>query len=620
MNSPDPAAPAAPSAPAAAAPPTERAVLRGLRLGGLHAIFVGAALPPVSWWPLALVSILPLILLASRTTRPLRAALGAGLASIPMWAFHHQYIWKMSEAGLFPLVVYLALYPAAFVWIVAWLRARLPGTPMMSLAPAVWTGLEFIRGEIVWDGYAWLLACHPLIELGSTIFWASIVGQYGVSAWLAAMNGWCVDFARVMRSPERDPDPLIKRLGTQVRLAGIVLALGFIIGVPASIPAVSDAKAPAVEIAAIQTNVPQDNRGNWTYEQRRADFEAFAALTRAAAASAIGPPDVIVWPETMFPGNALNEEAVAAERAAGLAYRGGTPTTIFHDSLMALQKELGIPFVVGAVSIDNYSLSITGAGAIEEKMDASFNSAFVVDDGRVQPTHYRKVRLTPFGEVMPYISNWEWLEARLLALGGRGMSFDLRSGSSPETLQLRIPAARMGQLPPGADERFATIPVAAPICYEVTDAPLCRWLTTRDDARRAGLMISISNDGWFDWFDGGRQNLLLMSRWRAAELRTPMVRAANTGISAAIDDRGKVTQLGPNEAIISTDPASSDAGAAEGCRRAGVMRARVRLGTGVPSVYARSGELAGWASAFALASLLALASRTGRTSRPHHGG
>jgi apolipoprotein N-acyltransferase len=115
------------------------------------------------------------------------------------------------------------------------------------------------------------------------------------------------------------------------------------------------------------------------------------------------------------------------------------------------------------------------------------------------------------------------------------MSFDLSRGSLPWTLG--IPLASGGEFR-----------IAAPICFEATNSDLCRllvyggWASGRE--RRAGLMVNLTNDGWFAWWDPGRELHLLACRWRCLELATPMVRAANTGISAAIDARGRVIKAG----------------------------------------------------------------------------
>jgi apolipoprotein N-acyltransferase len=69
---------------------------------------------------------------------------------------------------------------------------------------------------------------------------------------------------------------------------------------------------------------------------------------------------------------------------------------------------------------------------------------------------------------------------------------------------------------------------------------VCRRLVFDGDERRADLLVNLTNDGWFARSIGGRENHLLAARWRCVELRTPMIRAANTGISAMIDTDARV--------------------------------------------------------------------------------
>ena len=53
------------------------------------------------------------------------------------------------------------------------------------------------------------------------------------------------------------------------------------------------------------------------------------------------------------------------------------------------------------------------------------------------------------------------------------------------------------------------------------------------------MILQITNDGWFGDFTPGKEHHMLLVRWRAAELNTPVVRCANTGISALIDANGR---------------------------------------------------------------------------------
>ena len=557
--------------------PARQPFLSAVLFGLLHALIFGASFAPLELWPLAPFSIVPLIFVALKSSRPVRSALGAMLGAAPFWAYTHLFVWKMSEAGVFPLVAYLSMYQGLFVLGLAWLHKRLPDSPMLLLVPVVWTGLEVLRGEVLWDGYAWYLLSHPLIESSLALVYAALFGAYGVSAGACVFIGWCIDLRRWTRT-EPDTRAYRKRsslLGTVgASMAGAVLLAGGMAPGPVMTP-----QGKTMTLGLIQTNVPQDNRGSWSFDQRQRDFESFLQLTRQAAQQE-PPPDLILWPETMFPGLTLSPAAIDIERSAGLAYPGGVRTTEFVDRLLDLQRELGVPLFVGAQGVDGLRIDADPHRGIAINIERQFNSVFMLSGGAIDPARYDKIHLTPFGEVMPYISQWEWLERQVLALGARGMSFGLKAGAGPVRFEvLPIPRVKDEGQPP------VPIRVATPICYEVAVAHVCRRLVFEDGKRRADLLASPSNDGWFDRSDAQREHLLLLARWRCAELRTPMVRAANTGLSAFIDESGRILE--------GTNPQEE----------AALVRTVGRTTEGAP-LYAHIGDSAGWLCLLSLAGLL----------------
>ncbi|MEE9129014.1 MAG: apolipoprotein N-acyltransferase, partial [Phycisphaerales bacterium] len=152
-------------------------------------------------------------------------------------------------------------------------------------------------------------------------------------------------------------------------------------------------------------------------------------------------------------------------------------------------------------------------------------------DGDPPYQRYDKHFLTPFGETMPYISAWPWLEQRLLALGAEGMRFNL--DSNPQIKRLRL------------DWNDQTLRLATPICFEDTVAWLCRKMVYTNGAKTAEVLVNLSNDGWFGVSASGRRQHVQIARFRCVENRVPMVRAANTGLSVVIDSRGKlIDQIG----------------------------------------------------------------------------
>jgi apolipoprotein N-acyltransferase len=134
------------------------------------------------------------------------------------------------------------------------------------------------------------------------------------------------------------------------------------------------------------------------------------------------------------------------------------------------------------------------------------NSLFALTAGGDVGGIYDKWHLVPFGEYIP-----DWLPLPLMVLPGQGFA----SGPGPRTLHV-----------PGLP------PFGALICYE---AIFSGEIVQRAD--RPAWLVNVTNDAWFGNSTGPRQHLAA-ARMRAVEEGLPLLRAANTGISAAFDARG----------------------------------------------------------------------------------
>jgi len=153
-------------------------------------------------------------------------------------------------------------------------------------------------------------------------------------------------------------------------------------------------------------------------------------------------------------------------------------------------------------------------GIMREEAGLYYNSLVVTRPGGSIGTIYDKAHLTPFGEYMPFGD----LLARfgiygLAASAGAGFS----AGDGPRLVE----AGKVGRI----------LPL---ICYEAI-FPQALFM-----AERADLIVQITNDAWFGKVSGPYQHLA-QARLRAVEQGLPMARAANTGISAMIDAKGRVT-------------------------------------------------------------------------------
>ncbi|HEX4368406.1 MAG TPA: apolipoprotein N-acyltransferase [Rhodopila sp.] len=141
------------------------------------------------------------------------------------------------------------------------------------------------------------------------------------------------------------------------------------------------------------------------------------------------------------------------------------------------------------------------------------NSLFALGAGGTIEAIYDKWHLVPFGEYQP-----DWLPLGIQVVPGGGFA----SGPGPATLHI-----------PGIP------PVGALICYEAIFSH-----QVVDEADRPDWMVNITNDAWFGNSAGPRQHLAA-ARLRAVEEGLPLMRAANTGISAGFDARGhELGQLG----------------------------------------------------------------------------
>jgi apolipoprotein N-acyltransferase len=156
------------------------------------------------------------------------------------------------------------------------------------------------------------------------------------------------------------------------------------------------------------------------------------------------------------------------------------------------QANQGAPALIGSVRFDD--------------ANRPRNSLFALLDGGTLGGIYDKWHLVPFGEYIP-----DWLPLPLMVMPGGGFA----SGPGPRTLHV-----------PGLP------PVGALICYE---AIFSGQIVDRSD--RPAWLVNITNDAWFGNSSGPRQHLAA-ARMRAVEEGLPLLRAANTGISAGFDAHG----------------------------------------------------------------------------------
>jgi len=187
------------------------------------------------------------------------------------------------------------------------------------------------------------------------------------------------------------------------------------------------------------------------------------------------------------------------------------------EALSAIGEMLppGTQLISGALRLKNPELRLSAT-------PEGYNSLMVFGQNGKLETVYDKIHLVPFGEYLPFQRTLETIGLEQLAHWRGGFSV----GPSPRPL-LTIPG-----LPP----------VAALICYEAIFPA-----SVVEGSERPGLLINVTNDGWFGATAGPWQHFH-QARVRAVEEGLPLVRAANNGVSAVVDAHGRVlAMLGLNE-------------------------------------------------------------------------
>ena len=247
---------------------------------------------------------------------------------------------------------------------------------------------------------------------------------------------------------------------------------------------------PGVKLRIMQPNLQQDVKFN--YSAKAEVMARYLRLSdRATGPQSNGVRDVthLIWPESAFPFFLTREPNALAQIAALL--------------------KPGTELITGAVR------AAPNASAANPR---AYNSVYVIDpDGSIRAI-YDKVHLVPFGEYLPFQRLLEKLGLRQLTkvVGG------FLSGDRRRAIDV-----------PGAPKMLALI------CYEAIfpGAAVPR-------GERPGWLVNVTNDGWFGISSGPYQHFQ-QARVLAIAEGLPVVRAANTGISAVIDPVGRIVNSLP---------------------------------------------------------------------------
>ncbi|MEJ0093603.1 MAG: apolipoprotein N-acyltransferase [Methylocella sp.] len=394
-----------------------------------------------------------------------------------------EFAWAL-PLGVLGLPAALALYQGLGFMLARLIWTRGPSRIFAFAAALSFT--EWLRGHLL-TGFPINVFGMALGDNLVTAQLASLVGLYGLTVLAIAL------FAAPATLSIK---PLSWRAWMPTLMA--LLALAAISGFGAlRLHQAKDDAVPGIALRIMQPNLGQDDKFSPEYRN--------AILAHYLSLSALDPdPDstdetVLIWPESAFPFILSRDAEALAQIGAALPLGSVlvTGAARAEESLATLFKSFGLP----------------SSQLVRPKY---FNSVQVIDSSGIIIDTYDKVHLVPFGEYLP-------LQSILQRFGLHHF--------------VHVP----GGFEAGLKRKMLTVPglppVATLICYEAIFPG--EVLPEDGGGVRPGLLLNVTNDGWFGLTAGPYQHFA-QSRLRAIEEGLPLIRAANTGISAIVDPYGRI--------------------------------------------------------------------------------
>ena len=502
----------------------------GLALGGAVTMFL--VQPPADCWMLAWLAPLPWLALvqADRLTaaRPWWILWLAGvlhwLAAIHWLRLPH----PATSIGWVALSAYLGIYVPLFV-AVARRMVHAWRWPLVAAAPMAWMACEQLRGWVL-GGFTFAALGHTQWRWTTLIQVADAAGAVGVGGVVMTVAAAVAVMVAAGRRPEGRREAFMSAVVATVVLGG-TLAYG-VWRLASSPPASGQPLDVLLVQGSIDTELKHDPEAAGDVARHYDDL-TMAALPRSDES----PPDLVAWPETMWrwglleidPEEVLPESVVGpALAAAGLdadlpaAERQAACRRLLEEDrlavLAAYARRYGTHWLVG---LDKQVISPHAAAGVR-----NYNCGlFLGPDGRPLAC-YSKMHPVMFGEYVPLADRFPWLY-RLTPLAG-----GLTAGGEAVAVTL-------------AGHR-----VAVNICYETALPEAVRSLVLELGRRggRPDVIVNLTNDGWF-WGSSELDMHLTAALFRAIEVRTPIVIAANTGFSAWSGGSGRLLARGPRRAV-----------------------------------------------------------------------
>lgn len=486
-------------------------------------LLVAGAFPPLDLSWLVWIAMMPLLgaLWSIQGKRAAWKGFGIGyLAGLAACLIQFNWVASVSWLGAILLPAYLAVY-----WGLFGIFAVKIGNPwkagksrrVLTVAfshGAVWAGCEILRGWVI-TGISWNVlgvTFHDVLPMAQA---ADLLGVVGLSMALVFFQAVVVQVA-----VSRPWKPLAVAIG--------VVALIAVYGV-ARIHNEKGRESVRLKTLLVQLNIPQEaDRVLWSALETHQGYEeetrkALDALKAPDGGVSADWPDWVMWPEIALTGWILD----TGDGRKGM-YQ------VNWDSISQVQESGPFSLIFGSAEGEAED---DGEGLLLKAKGDSYNSLAVISPAEEILT-YRKEHLIIFGETIPFLDTFPILKKIYEEQSGAEYHGSFTPGDVFDPLPIAVGGTVVGAIPT--------------VCFEDSVPRLTRRFL------RLGpqVIVNVTNDGWFKQSAAAEQHFDY-AKFRAIELRRPMLRCANTGVSAAISTTGSTAHPDGGTSQILTDPAGS---------------------------------------------------------------
>ena len=419
-----------------------------------------------------------------------------------------------------------------------WSRADLLSTLRSAVGcGALWVCIEWLRANGTL-GFSWNSMGMALYNGLSMVQWAEFVGTAALSflpvcttviIWCACRRSWLH-----FRGIGKGCIPW-DFYGTAIVLFSLFLGGLFLSKAYSAAALMNKESTLQLPVAAVQLNLDQRERieGGSLHPEYygmllRNTARAFNQVQRDTVKRAMQSTEVgliqqlpvwVIWPESAM-GTPLLRNLFTGKLIEDLY----TPQYLFHDNglpaLRRMVREMGGQDFVLFSGADEFLL-LADADDNPIASRGMHNSLAVIPGGFDSIFTHAKQHLMPFGEYVPLTQEIKWIGDAYSEITGTQVGDGIHPGVGDEPLTVPVP---------GSNETVQVIPA---VCYEDTVGRLL----TKYVRPGPQVIVNISNDGWFRHSVCGAQQAR-NAAFRCIELRRPMVRAANMGVTCSIAPNG----------------------------------------------------------------------------------